>query len=112
MEDGCRKARLGIRGGNCERKGCGRDWTAGKDPDQVREMRRMVGDNQIPITMKVFIKRKILSVQTVLSAYTPTNTHTYTGTITHEHTDYTKLNLHTCDSEGCSQCAGLPHNAV
>ena len=78
MEEGCRKARLGVRGGNCERKGCGRDWTAGKDPDPVRGMRRMVGDMQILITMKVFIKRKMLSVETVLSAYTHTNTHTHT----------------------------------
>ena len=112
MEEGCRKARLGVRGGNCEGKGCGRGWTAGKDPDPVRGMRRMEGDMQILITMKVFRKRKILSVETILSAYTHTNTHTYTGTITHEHTDYTNLNLHTCDSEGCSQCDGLPRWAA
>ena len=82
MEEGCRKARLGVRGGNCEGKGCGRGWTAGKDPDPVRGMRRMEGDMQILITMKVFRKRKILSVETILSAYTHTNTHIHR----HHHT--------------------------
>ena len=33
------------------------------------------------IIIKVFVKRKI------------SHTHTHTGTCTHEHTDYTKLNL-------------------
>ena len=46
----------------------------------------------------VFIKRKILSGETILSAYTHTSTHTGTHTSTHtgartdEHTDYTKFN--------------------
>ena len=43
----------------------------------------------------VFVKRKVLSVETILSAYTHTHTTTHTGTRTHEHTDYTKFNLHT-----------------
>ena len=38
----------------------------------------------------VFIKRKILSGETILSAYTHTSTHT--GARTDEHTDYTKFN--------------------
>ena len=37
--------------------------------------------------MKAFIKRKILSVETILSAYTHTNTCVRTD----EHTDYTEL---------------------
>ena len=45
------------------------------------------------VIIKVFIKRKILSVETVLSIYMYTNTHT--GTCTHEHTDYAEINLHT-----------------
>ena len=74
------------------------------------------------IIIKVFIKRKILPVETILSkqtskqasTYAPTHartharthahthththkythTHTHTNTHTHEHTDYTKLDLH------------------
>ena len=45
------------------------------------------------ITIKVFIKCKILSIETVLSAYRHTSTHT--GISTHKHTDYAKFNLHT-----------------
>ena len=41
----------------------------------------------------IFIKRKILSVETIMSAYTHTNAHA--GARTHDNTDYTKLNLHT-----------------
>ena len=41
--------------------------------------------------MKVFIKRKFLSVETILGTYTHTNTHT--DARTHEHTDYTKFNV-------------------
>ena len=37
--------------------------------------------------MKVFIKRKFLSVETILGTYT------HTGARTHEHTDYTKCNV-------------------
>ena len=44
------------------------------------------------IIIKVYIKCKILSAETILSAYTQK---THTGTSTHEHTDYTKVNLHT-----------------
>ena len=33
-----------------------------------------------------------MSIETVLSTYA--HTHTHTGTCTHEHSDYTKLNLH------------------
>ena len=43
----------------------------------------------------IFIKRKILSLESVLSAYAHTNSYTHTGTRTHVHTDYTKLNLRT-----------------
>ena len=39
------------------------------------------------IITKVFLKSKILAVDTVLS------TSTHTGTCTYKHTDYTKLNL-------------------
>ena len=42
----------------------------------------------IIIIIQKFIKRKILSVETILSAYTHTNTRT--GTRTHEHTDHTQ----------------------
>ena len=47
--------------------------------------------------IKVFIKYKILSAETFLSAYMHinTHTHTHTGTCAHEHTYHTKLNLHT-----------------
>ena len=64
------------------------------------------------ITIKVFVKRKMLSIETILSththararAHTHTHTHTHTRprararththTRTHEHSDYSKLNLH------------------
>ena len=42
------------------------------------------------IIINVFIKYKILSVETVLRAYT----YTHRDTHTYKHTDYTKLNLH------------------
>ena len=48
--------------------------------------------NDLMIIIKVFIKRKILSSETILSTYMHINTHT--GTHTRKHTDYTKLNLH------------------
>ena len=41
------------------------------------------------IIITVFIKRKILSVETIISAYTHTNTHVVAST--HGHTDYTNL---------------------
>ena len=46
--------------------------------------------------MKVFLKRKILSLETVPSACvrTHTHTHTHTGNHTHKHSDYAKLNIH------------------
>ena len=39
---------------------------------------------------KIFVKRKILSIETILSAYTREHTHTHThrGTRTHEHSEY------------------------
>ena len=52
------------------------------------------------IIINIFLKHKILSEETILSAYmhahvhTHTYTHTHTGICTHKHTDYTKLNLH------------------
>ena len=39
--------------------------------------------------INVFVKHKILSKETVLSAHT--HTHTQTGSHTHKHSDYTKL---------------------
>ena len=78
----------------------------------------MQGDNNSPVVIiiKVFLKRKILSLETILSPYTHslsqthtlthslthtlthtqslTQTHTHTGTCTHKHSDYTKLNIH------------------
>ena len=47
----------------------------------------------IKIIVNLFIKREIVSVETILSAYTHTNAHA--GASTHDNTDYTKLNLHT-----------------
>ena len=41
------------------------------------------------------IKRKILSVETILSAHT----HTHTGSHTHQYTDDTKFNLHTTERD-------------
>ena len=41
-------------------------------------------ENNKQIIINVFTKRKILSVEAILSAYTHTNTHT--GTRTHDHT--------------------------
>ena len=50
----------------------------------------------IIIIIKVSIKRKLLSVETIRSAYTHVrmHTHSHTGTRIHEHSQYTKLNLH------------------
>ena len=53
------------------------------------------------IRIKVFIKRKIVSLETILSARTRARTHARThrhqhrDNRTHEHTDCTKLTLHT-----------------
>ena len=47
----------------------------------------------INITIKVYIKLKILPIETIPRAYT------HTGTYTHQHTDYTTLNLHTTCSK-------------
>ena len=61
------------------------------------------------IIIKVFIKHKILSIETILSAYMHmithrnrhrhTHTHTHTHTQTHECTGYTKLHLHTTSED-------------
>ena len=46
--------------------------------------------------IKVFVKHKIVSVETILKhMHTRARAHTHIGTSAHEHTDYTKLNLHT-----------------
>ena len=46
------------------------------------------------IIIKVFLKRKILSLETILNAHTHTHTHTHARTHrctrTHEHSDHTK----------------------
>ena len=49
------------------------------------------------IIIKVFIKYKILSIETILSAHTHTHTHTHTHkhTNTQEHFDYTSLTIYT-----------------
>ena len=47
----------------------------------------------IIIITNVFVKHKIVSIETILSAYTHTHTHTLRGTRTHEYYDYTKLKL-------------------
>ena len=70
-------------------------------PNFTAWMDRQVMNNNI-IMIKVFIKHKVLSVETILSTYmhacahahthTHTHRHTHTGTRTHEHTDYTKFN--------------------
>ena len=46
------------------------------------------------IIIKVFLKCKLLSLETILSAHTHTHTHTHKGTHTHKHSDNTKLNIH------------------
>ena len=45
------------------------------------------------LLIKVFLKRRILFLETILSAYTCTHTHTHRdrGTRTHKHSDHTKL---------------------
>ena len=43
------------------------------------------------IIIKVFLKREILSLETILSARTHTRTHARTHTHTHKHSDHTKL---------------------
>ena len=58
----------------------------------------------IILIIKVFLKRKILSIETILTArasthththtHTHTDTHTHRGTRTHKHSDCTKLNIH------------------
>ena len=56
----------------------------------------------------MFVKHKLLSIETILS------THTHTGTCTHKHYDYTKLNLQSLDTwdgwrhqHGTENMAGL-----
>ena len=46
------------------------------------------------LIIKVFLKRKILFLETILSARSHAHTHTHTHTHTHKHSDYTKLNVH------------------
>ena len=46
------------------------------------------------IIIKVCVKRKLLAIETILSAYTRTHARTHTGARIHEHSDYTKLYLH------------------
>ena len=55
---------------------------------------KMNGPGRSKIEKKKIIKVffKILSLETILNAYTRTRTHG--GIRTHNHTDYTKLNLH------------------
>ena len=51
-------------------------------------------DTRIIIILKIFIKRKIFSVATILSAYAHTRTHTRTHTHTHTHA-HTQAAAHT-----------------
>ena len=44
------------------------------------------------IIIKVFVKHKILSLETILRVRK--HTHKHRGTCTHKHSDYTKLNIH------------------
>ena len=44
------------------------------------------------IIIKISVKRKILSTETILSACAGTHNHTHT------HTDYAKLNLHSLET--------------
>ena len=57
------------------------------------QTRLRAGSSHAPciIIIKVFVKHKILSLGTILSAHT--HTHTHRGTRTHKHSDYTKLNI-------------------
>ena len=54
----------------------------------------------IILITKVFRKCKILSIDCSKHKHANTHTHTHThmGTCTHEHMDYTKLNLHTTEN--------------
>ena len=52
----------------------------------------------IIIIITVFLKRKTLSLETILSIHT--QTHTHTGTRTHKHSDCTKLNIHSLKQIG------------
>ena len=45
------------------------------------------------IIMKVFLKRKVLSLQTILRARACAHTRTHTLTHTHKHSEYAKLNI-------------------
>ena len=59
----------------------------------VKIMVRM--SSQVILIIKVFIKHRILSIETMLSAYTHACAHTQT----HQHSDYTKLNLHSLNNK-------------
>ena len=67
----------------------------------------------IIIIIKAFLKRKILSLETILSAHTHThkNTHTHThrGNHTSKHSDYTKLNIHSLKH---IMDAWIPHHII
>ena len=62
-----------------------------------------VDSTNLIVIIKVFIKCKILPVETILSTYmcthTHTLTHTHTGTDSYEHMDYTKLNLNATNGQ-------------
>ena len=71
----------------------------------VKDIRDILRAQVIILIIKVFLKRKVLSLETILNgththmhAYmytcTHTHTHTYRGTHPHKRSDYTKLNIH------------------
>ena len=50
----------------------------------------------ITIIINIFLKRKLLSLETILSAHSHARAHarTHAHTHTHKHSGYTKLNVH------------------
>ena len=64
-------------------------------PERALKHARKHVAHPIIIKMKVFLMHKILSLETILSAFTHAHTHTHThmdrGTRTHKHSDLTKL---------------------